>query len=153
MTVGLLASPWGQPCQAVDLPSGRRCSGAAERSCLPVRSLSQPHLPEPLDLLAALGVMPVDGVLLPVIQVNFLHATQHQLGKKQGEMRSELPAQGDFWGEPKTRRSHNGLSAGEFSCQRSPGATRWITFPAGQHQPQGSQEAPAHLQLLLVKVP
>lgn len=38
------------------------------------------HLPEPLDLLAVLGVVPVDGVLLPVVHVDLLHAAQHQLG-------------------------------------------------------------------------
>lgn len=38
------------------------------------------HLPEPLDLFAVLGVVPVDGVLLPVVHVDLLHAAQHQLG-------------------------------------------------------------------------
>lgn len=42
------------------------------------------HLPEPLDLLAVLGVVPVDGVLLPVAQVYLLHAAQHQLRRREG---------------------------------------------------------------------
>lgn len=37
------------------------------------------YLPEPVDLLAVFGIMPIDGVLLPVIQINFLHPTQHEL--------------------------------------------------------------------------
>lgn len=37
------------------------------------------YLPEPVDLLAVLGVMSVDGVLLPVSQIDLLHPTQHQL--------------------------------------------------------------------------
>ena len=35
--------------------------------------------PEPLDLLAGLGVVAVDGVPLPVLHVDLLHTTQHQL--------------------------------------------------------------------------
>lgn len=46
--------------------------------CLQV-PLPSPYLPEPVDLLAVLGVMPVDGVLLPVGQIDLLHPTQHQL--------------------------------------------------------------------------
>lgn len=42
------------------------------------------HLPEPLDLLAVLGVVPVDGVFLPVAQVYLLHAAQHQLRRREG---------------------------------------------------------------------
>ena len=38
-----------------------------------------PYLPEPVNLLAVLGVMSVDGVLLPVSQIDLLHPTQHQL--------------------------------------------------------------------------
>lgn len=38
-----------------------------------------PYLPEPVDLLAVLGVMSIDGVLLPVGQIDLLHPTQHQL--------------------------------------------------------------------------
>lgn len=49
------------------------------------------HLPEPLDLLAVLGVVPVDGVLLPVAQVYLLHATQHQL-RRRGGVRHPAPA-------------------------------------------------------------
>ena len=37
------------------------------------------YLPEPVDLLAVLGVMSIDSVLLPVGQINLLHPTQHQL--------------------------------------------------------------------------
>lgn len=37
------------------------------------------HLPEPNDLLAVFGVVPVDGVALPVVNVHLLHAAQHQL--------------------------------------------------------------------------
>ena len=37
------------------------------------------HLPEPVDLLAVFGVVSVDGVLLPVGQINLLHPAQHQL--------------------------------------------------------------------------
>lgn len=42
-----------------------------------------PYLPEPVDLLAVLGVMSVDGVLLPVGQIDLLHPTKHQLQKGQ----------------------------------------------------------------------
>lgn len=38
-----------------------------------------PYLPEPVDLLAVFGVVSVDGVFLPVGQINLLHPTQHQL--------------------------------------------------------------------------
>lgn len=37
------------------------------------------YLPEPVDLLAVFGVMSVDGVFLPVGQIDLLHPTQHQL--------------------------------------------------------------------------
>jgi len=37
------------------------------------------YLPEPLDLLASTGVVTIDGVTFPVVNVNLLHATQHQL--------------------------------------------------------------------------
>lgn len=37
------------------------------------------YLPEPLDLLAVLGVVSVNRVLLPVAHVYLLHAAQHQL--------------------------------------------------------------------------
>jgi len=37
------------------------------------------YLPEPLDLFRALGVVPEDGVPLPVVDVDFLHAAEHQL--------------------------------------------------------------------------
>lgn len=34
------------------------------------------YLPEPLNLFAILGVVPVDGVSLPVIHVDFLHSAE-----------------------------------------------------------------------------
>ena len=37
------------------------------------------YLPEPGHLFAAALVMPVDGVPLPVVNIHFLHSTQHQL--------------------------------------------------------------------------
>lgn len=37
------------------------------------------YLPEPLDLFASTRVVSVDGATLPVVNVNLLHATQHQL--------------------------------------------------------------------------
>lgn len=37
------------------------------------------HLPKPRHLLAVAGVMAVDRVTLPVININLLHSTQHQL--------------------------------------------------------------------------
>ena len=37
------------------------------------------YLPEPLDLFAILGVVPVDGVPLPVVDVDLLHAAQQEL--------------------------------------------------------------------------
>lgn len=43
-------------------------------------SWAQTDLPKPLDLLAVLGVVPVDGIFLPVVHVDLLHPAQHQLG-------------------------------------------------------------------------
>ena len=37
------------------------------------------YLPEPLNLFAILGVVPVDGVPLPVIHIDFLHPAQQEL--------------------------------------------------------------------------
>ena len=37
------------------------------------------HLPEPLYLLAVAGVVSVDCVSLPLVDIQFLHATEHQL--------------------------------------------------------------------------
>lgn len=37
------------------------------------------NLPEPHDLPAGPGVVPVDGVSLPVVQVDFLHSTEKHL--------------------------------------------------------------------------
>ena len=37
------------------------------------------YLPEPLYLLAIAGVVSVDCVSLPLIDIQFLHATDHQL--------------------------------------------------------------------------
>ena len=37
------------------------------------------YLPEPLDLFAILGVVPVDGVPLPVVDVDLLHSAQQEL--------------------------------------------------------------------------
>lgn len=37
------------------------------------------YLPEPLDLLGIAGVVAVDRVALPIIDVDLLHAAQHQL--------------------------------------------------------------------------
>ena len=41
--------------------------------------LVRTHLPEPDDLFAAASVVSVDGVSLPVGEVDLLHATQHHL--------------------------------------------------------------------------
>lgn len=41
------------------------------------------YLPEPLDLLAVLGVVSVNSVLLPVAHVYLLHAAQHELQGRQ----------------------------------------------------------------------
>lgn len=38
-------------------------------------------LPEPDDLFAGPSVVSVDGVVLPISQIQFLHATQHDLCK------------------------------------------------------------------------
>ena len=45
----------------------------------PKRFFRATDLPEPLDLLGALGVVAVDGVPLPVVDVDLLHAAEHQL--------------------------------------------------------------------------
>jgi len=37
------------------------------------------YLPEPLDLLASACVMSIDGATFPVVDIDLLHATQHQL--------------------------------------------------------------------------
>lgn len=37
------------------------------------------YLPEPVDLFAVFSVMSIDGVLLPVTQINLLHPAQHKL--------------------------------------------------------------------------
>lgn len=37
------------------------------------------YLPEPVNLLAVLGVVSINGVLLPICQVDLLHTTEHQL--------------------------------------------------------------------------
>lgn len=62
------------------------CKNAPAQT-LALRAGTRPraHLPEPLDLLAVLGVVPVDGVLLPVAHVYLLHAAQHQLPEKARE--------------------------------------------------------------------
>lgn len=44
--------------------------------------LVKPYLPEPVNLFAVFGVMSVDGVFLPVSQIDLLHPTQHQLQHK-----------------------------------------------------------------------
>lgn len=50
------------------------------------------HLPEPLDLLACFGVVPIDSILLPVGHVNLLHAAKHQLmGGKRKDNWFETP--------------------------------------------------------------
>lgn len=43
------------------------------------RAAEAVYLPEPDDLFAAASVMPVDGVSLPVHQVDLLHPAQHHL--------------------------------------------------------------------------
>ena len=43
------------------------------------------YLPEPLDLLGVACVMSVDCVLLPIINVDLLHTTQHQLWTETGD--------------------------------------------------------------------
>ena len=53
------------------------CVGWITRVC-PVHL----YLPEPVDLLAVLGVMSVDRVLLPVGHIDLLHPTQHQLWQR-----------------------------------------------------------------------
>lgn len=70
---------------------GRRgeCQRRGEDNIQPAR---RTHLPEPLDLLAVLGVVPVDGVLLPVVHVYLLHAAQHQLrGRASGRQGAARP--------------------------------------------------------------
>ena len=39
------------------------------------------NLPEPCDLFAVPGVVTIYRVSLPVININFLHSTKHQLNK------------------------------------------------------------------------
>lgn len=44
-----------------------------------VRGAVCPYLPEPVDLLAVLCVVSIDGVFLPVGQIDLLHPAKHQL--------------------------------------------------------------------------
>lgn len=44
------------------------------------------NLPEPYYLSAGPGVVPVDGVSLPVIQINFLHSTEKHLEGRKSEI-------------------------------------------------------------------
>ena len=44
-----------------------------------ITEVHEAYLPEPLDLLAILCVVPVDGVSLPIIHVNLLHSAQQEL--------------------------------------------------------------------------
>jgi len=54
----------------------RQTETKTRRSWQPVLTT---YLPEPLDLFASTCVMSVDGVTFPVVDVNLLHAAQHQL--------------------------------------------------------------------------
>lgn len=77
----------------------------------PARTRALTHLPEPLDLLAVLGVVPVDGVLLPVIHVYLLHAAQHQLQRRRGSAPRRQPP--PHWGtqpHPLTKETPQTLS-------------------------------------------
>lgn len=47
--------------------------------CVRVGVTQCPYLPEPVNLLAVLGVVSINGVLLPICQINLLHPTEHQL--------------------------------------------------------------------------
>lgn len=44
------------------------------------------YLPKPHDLLAVALVMSINGVPLPIVTVDFLHPTEHQLNDKQMHM-------------------------------------------------------------------
>lgn len=47
-------------------------------------------LPEPDDLFTAASIVSVDGVSLPVYQVNLLHTTQHDLGRNTFSLRQKV---------------------------------------------------------------
>lgn len=79
------------------------------------------HLPEPLDLLAVLGIVPVDSVLLPVAHVYLLHAAQHQLRWRErvsGTRRQPFPlvrhASPTPW-QMKASHTSSTISAGSFN--------------------------------------
>ena len=40
------------------------------------------YLPEPVNLFAVFGVMSINGVLLPICQIDLLHPTEHQLRRQ-----------------------------------------------------------------------
>ena len=44
------------------------------------------HLPEPLYLLAVAGIVPVGRTLLPLTDIQVLHATQHQLWQREARI-------------------------------------------------------------------
>lgn len=69
---------------------------------------AQTDLPEPLDLFAVLGVVPVDGVFLPVVHVDLLHPAQHQLGTGDTQQGTD-------------RTLHSRFEPQPLWCQPSPG--------------------------------
>lgn len=69
--------------QSGPLPGGTTQTCLPRAPALTAGTRPRAHLPEPLDLLAVLGIVPVDGVLLPVAHVYLLHAAQHQLRRRE----------------------------------------------------------------------
>ena len=62
-----------------DRERGRREGRERRDNSLSVCHSGQSNLPEPHNLLAVPGVVSVDGVFLPLPNVELLHAAQHQL--------------------------------------------------------------------------
>lgn len=89
------------------------------------------HLPEPLDLLAVLGVVPVDSVLLPVAHVYLLHAAQHQLQRERECVNDPAPAPSPpahstssaHW-QMKSSQTFSTISAGSFNNMDNIGIER-----------------------------
>lgn len=99
-----------------------------------LQQFTLPYLPEPVDLLAVLGVMPVDGVLLPVGQIDLLHPAQHQLQRTE---RMTFAVQADVL-NPASLRDSSGDEGGhrdtgtegQGSANSKPPGSRLIRFTA-----------------------